>query len=45
VVIGNDKVQDGVQLEVAEAMTKRRPCKLPAAVTGGDWRLGRDGEE
>jgi hypothetical protein len=43
VVLGDDEVQDGVQLEVAEAMSKWRLRKLPVAATGSDWRLGHDG--
>jgi hypothetical protein len=32
------EVRDNVQLEVAEAMAKRRHRKLPVAVSGGGWR-------
>jgi hypothetical protein len=32
------EVRDCVQLEVAEALAKRRRRKLPAAVSGGGWR-------
>jgi hypothetical protein len=43
VVLGNDEVHNGVKLEVAEAMAKRRLWKLPVVATGGDWRLGQVG--
>jgi hypothetical protein len=38
-VLGDGKVWTDIQLEVAEALAKRRHRKLPAAMTRGSRRL------